>query len=222
MRRPTLLLLLALAAGPGACASGPAPKDHFYRLELPEPCRRFTAPAFPGTLMVRRPRADALTSERNLLYRSGDSPEVGRHAYHFWSDHPTALLREEVAGYLRASGAADRVVTPELRVDPDYELSSRIVRLERVLGSPPRVVAELQLGVTRTGDREVVLFERYRETRAADGAGVAASVEAAGEAVAALLDRFLGDSAGGDPSRLQVADGCRREGALLGNASGTR
>ncbi len=211
-----IALALAFATGLGACASGPAPRDRFFRLELPEPCASFAEPVYPGTLVVRRPRADALTSERNLLYRSGDSSEVGQQAYHYWSDHPTALVRETLARYLRESGVAGRVVTPELRVDPDYELSTRIVRLERILGSPPQVAVELEVGVTRTRDREVVLLGSYRETRPASGDGVAASVDATGEALAALIDRFLRDAAGDDPSRLEVADGCRSDAGRVG------
>ncbi len=193
-RLPRLLIALAL----GGCASGPAPSDHYYRLDVGAPASALEAPAFPGTLVVERFRADALTSERLLVYRRADeSSEVYRHAYHYWLDSPTTLLPRALASYLRAAGAANRVVTNETRLRPDFAVEGRIVRFERVLGgSAPAVLVELELSLTREADRELMLLATYREEREADGRSIAQAVDAFSRALADIFARFLADAAG--------------------------
>ena len=179
----------------GGCTSGPAPKDNFYRFELPEPQNHFDPPLLNGTLLVTRPWADALIGERHLLYRenSGTS-QIHRYVYHRWVDSPTMMLQREIARYLRASRMADAVVTPELRTEVDYLLSCRIAKLERVLNGAPRVLMELELSITRMTDRHAVLLETYREEQQASDKGVAASIVTYNQVLAKILERFLADS----------------------------
>ncbi len=193
---PPRVWLAAVGAVLVACAAGPAPRDHFYRLEAGAPHEVLEAPLFAGTLEVRRLRTDALTDGSRLLYRThSDSAEVRRYPYHHWLDSPTAMVQEEMAAYLRAAGAAALVVTPETRVRPDYVVSGRIVRFERVLGeSPPGVVVELELHVTRQTDRALLLLTTYREERQADGPDIARSALAMSRALADIFDRFLADA----------------------------
>ena len=187
------LSVLAITAMLG-CASGPAPHDSYYRFNLPDPPNRMASPALRGTLLVTRPWTDALTGERSLLYReNGDAAQVRRHAYHRWVDSPTTLLQQEIAGYVRAVGLAEIVVTPERRADPDYLLTCRIVKLERVLDSPPRSDIELELGITRMTDRHAVMLKTYREAQPAAGTGVAASVDAYNQALSRVLKHFVED-----------------------------
>ncbi len=178
------------------CAAGPAPRDHFYRLDVGAPSRTFETPPFAGTLEVRRFRADALTEGRLVVFRHANDPaEVQRHAYHRWLDSPTAMLQEQMATYLRAAHAAPLVVTPVMRVRPDYALSGRVVRFERVLGgSRPGVVVELEFTVTREADRELLLLATYREEREAEGDGVGRAALAFNRSLADILDRFLADA----------------------------
>jgi len=187
-------VLLALMAGAGGCLGGPAPQDHFYRLELQPPVIRLDSPPLPGTLQVMRPWADALTGERHLLYRQqSGSSQLHRHGYHRWVDSPTNLLQQEMARYLRASGIANQVVTPEHRTKSDYMLSCRLVKLERVLDGSPRVLMELELGLTHTRDREAFLLHTYREEQQTQSEDVTEAVKAFDHALTKILDRFVVD-----------------------------
>ena len=189
--------LLAVVMVLGGCPGGPAPQNHYYRLDLPDSKPRFDLPPLNGTLLVTRPWADALTSERNLLYRQNSGPSrLRRHTRHRWVDSPTQMLQQEIARYLRGTRIADRVVTPELRTNVDYLLSCRIVNLERVLDGSPRVLMELELGITRMRDRHPLVHQTYRQEQEANDNGVDASIFAYNQALTTILDRFLADSSG--------------------------
>lgn len=188
-------LALALPIATAGCLSGPAPRDHYYRLEANPPRAMLDSPCLPGALEVGRFRSDALTSDRMLVVREGsDAPELHRHAYHLWVDSPPTMLQHALAAYLRAAGAADRVVTPEMRVEPDFLLAGRILRLERILeGSPGSVVVEVELTVTRGEGNELVALRTYREERTPKGSGVSQAIVAFNRALTAIFERFLSD-----------------------------
>ncbi|UCE86985.1 MAG: membrane integrity-associated transporter subunit PqiC [Deltaproteobacteria bacterium] len=188
------LLAAALLAALG-CASGPAPRDHFYRLQVAPPSRAPAEPTLHGTLEISRFRADALTGERQLIFlESSDASEVRRHAYHRWVDPPSVMLQIQLAGYLRAAHAAELVILPEVRVRPDFLLAGRILRLEQILSeAASRVVVELELSMTRMAGGDVMVLRRYRESRALDSRDVAESVRAYGEATSAIFERFLAE-----------------------------
>jgi ABC-type uncharacterized transport system auxiliary subunit len=184
-----------------ACVSGPAPKDHFYRLEVAAPSA-LPAPRLAGTLSVNRFRADALTNERQVLYRENDTTtEVGRLAYRRWVDSPTIMVQDQLAAYLRAAGVAVRVVTPAVRVRPDFLLSGRIARLEWVMGASPQVVVELQLAITRPGDGKLLIHQTYSGVVPVDGSSVHEAIEAFDRALAGIFARFLADIPQERPAR---------------------
>jgi ABC-type uncharacterized transport system auxiliary subunit len=188
-------LLACALLGMLGCASGPAPRDHYYRLEVEPPQSARKPPILDGTLEVGRFRADALTGERQILYReTEDATEVQRHPYHRWGDPPPNMLQVQMTSYLRAANAADRVVMPEVRVRPDFLLVGRIIRLERVLeGSAPRVVVVLELSITRAARGEIVVHETYRERRTATGTGTDEAVRAFDAAISAIFERFVAE-----------------------------
>jgi cholesterol transport system auxiliary component len=179
------------------CASGPAPRDHYYRLETAAP-NALAGPKLAGTLEVGRPRAETISQGRRMLYRDASQPgEIKQHAYHHWVDPPSVMLQDQLVEYLRAAGAAENIVTPAVGVESDYLVSGRIVRLERILGGgDSRVAVELELVLTRQKDRELLLLETYREERVASGGGVAEAVTAYDQAIAAIFERFLADIPG--------------------------
>lgn len=195
---PRRALLCAALSGVlllAGCVAGPAPSDHFYRLHVggaaPVP-----SPLIAGTLEVDRLRSDAVTSDRYILYRQGASDtEVQRHTYHKWTDSPTILVQLAMVKYLRAAGVAERVTSPEMRLTPDYRVTGRLVRLERLLDDS-RVVLEIEISVTDAAGRESLLIGSYREERAASGNEVAAAVAAFDDALTAALQRFVADLAG--------------------------
>lgn len=197
MGRPSRCLAIAsMALLPLAvfgCLSGPAPVDHFYRLEPGAPAA-LREPRLMGTLEVDRLRSDALTNERALLYReTSESTQINQYSYHQWLDSPTLLLQTALTAYLRSAGVASRVVTPELRADPDFRLTGRLLRLERVLRGPDSgVVVEIELALSDAlGDR-ILLLETYREERSA-GSSVDEAVVAFNEAVTLVFQRLVAE-----------------------------
>lgn len=179
------------------CASGPAPRDQFYRLEAATP-RAFESPPLAGTLEVDRPRVEAIAQGRQILYRDASKGgEIARHAYHHWADPPSLMLQDQLVRYLRAASVAENVVTPAIHVESDYVVSGRVVRFERVLGGgESRVAVEIELTLLRKKGRELLLLETYREERTAADAGVAASATAFGQATSAIFERFVADIPG--------------------------
>jgi cholesterol transport system auxiliary component len=189
-----LLSLVVVALCWSGCASGPPPRDHFYRLEVAKPPAS-GEPRIRGTLEVERMQVEALSQGRRILYRSEDRPgEVAQYAYHQWSDPPSLMLRDRLVDYLRAAGVAKAVTTPAFRVTADFVASGRILRFEQLIeGNGSRVVVELELVLTRTNGRELVFLGDYHEERAAGSIGVSDAVQAFEEAVAAIFARFVAD-----------------------------
>ena len=195
MKHMTIPFLLTFTLTFSGCLGSPAPQDHYYRLELSQAEAPFTTPPLHGTLQVTRPWADALTSERHLLYRQNTgTSQVHRHAYHRWIDSPTLILQQQMADYLRSSRVARQVVTPEHRVKADYRFTCRVVKLERVLDNDPRVVMELELGLTHMRDREAVLLQTYHVEQPANNHDIATSIVAYNQALTTILNQFLGDA----------------------------
>ena len=189
----------------GCLGGGPSSPDYFYRLNVPNPEIRLDAPPLDGTLQVTRPRADALTSERHLVYRKDSNiSRLNHHAYHRWIDSPTLLLQQEMTQYLRKAGLAQQVVTPDMRTKADYALSCRIAKLERVLDQSPRVILELELGITSMKDRRTILLRNYREEYTTTNLEVASSVHAYNQALSAILQRFIRETS--QLSLLKLAD----------------
>lgn len=176
------------------CVAGPAPRDHFYRLETPAPAR-LEAPLLQGTLRVERLRTDALTDERRLLVREAPgAAEIHPQPYDYWVDPPGQLLRNALTRYLEQAGVADRVLGSELRVHEDFSIGGRVRRLELLRGQG-RVAVELELSLTRSRDRELLLLATYLEEVPVEGDSTAAAARAMGRATGAIFARLLADMA---------------------------
>jgi ABC-type uncharacterized transport system auxiliary subunit len=188
MNRPGIILLLLLLA---ACAGPPAPKDAFYRLEVAPPAKTFERPPLPGVLEVDRLEADGAVAERALAFETRPGGPVERYRYDFWSEQPGIMLQDRLAAFLRAANAAGRVVTPELRVPPDWTLRGKIRRFEQVAGAD-KVAVELQLAVVSARDGSLVLLDTFH-AEAPAGSGVEGMVAAIGRATSEVLARFLAD-----------------------------
>lgn len=187
-------LLLALAG----CASGPAPVDHYYRIDAGSPSAP-SARFLSGNLQVDRLRSDALAGGRHILYRqSGDATEIHQRPYHRWTDPPAILLQTELVSYLEKAGVADAVLPATALVRPDFVVSGRLSHFEQVVDPDNRVVVELQLTLT-SSDGRILVNERYREEREASGSEVAASAAAFGDAVNGIFGRFLEDVSASTP-----------------------
>lgn len=193
MRQLVVLGALAgLLAGCIGSTQPPPPRDHFYRLLVPAPSAS-SAPAFPGVVSVNRLEADALLRERPVLFSaSGKSHELQQHDYHFWTDPPPSMLQSQMVAYLRGRGIAGTVVTPEMRVRPDFEVTGRIKRLERLLGGgPSRVIVEVELAMVRLSDGRPIVIDTFTAERTSGGRSVDASIIAMSAALEEIFEQFV-------------------------------
>ena len=189
-----LLLVVSLMT---ACAQPQVPEDRFYRLDLGAPENTLAKPRLDGTLEIERFVADGLTAGRSIVYSDSARPhQVQAYHYDYWIEPPIILLRDELVAYLRAAGVAGKVVTPELRTDPEYVLTGRINRLEQAIGSAPGAVVDLELSLRRAADATVLLLRTYRVEAKADGATVPAAVTAINGVLKQIFAQFAADMAG--------------------------
>jgi len=189
-KRSVKALIVAALTVVGACAQPEVPEDNFYRLRVEPPKNAAPSPRFKGTIEVERFAADGLTAGRPIVYtESGEAYRLKEYHYHFWTEPPTVMLRDQLVMYLRAAGIADAVVTPEMRVEPQYVLTGKIKRLEKVTGPKPMAVLELELGL-REASGKLVFLDTYLVERAAENDSVGAAVQALNRALAEAYARF--------------------------------
>jgi ABC-type uncharacterized transport system auxiliary subunit len=176
------------------CASGPAPRDHFYRLDIAAPAA-LPSPALPGVLEVDRLRVEAIAQGRRMLYRDASLPNViGQYSYHFWANPPGLMLQDQLAQSLRAAGVAKAVVTPGIHVDSDFVLKGRLAQLERHTGSgAPRIVVEIEFVLLRSKGNDLLLQKNYSEERTVAGNDMGASITAYQEAIGTIFQQLLAD-----------------------------
>jgi ABC-type uncharacterized transport system auxiliary subunit len=193
--RAATSVAMALAIALSGCALAPGPVDHYYRLATGPIDHRFDSPRLRGTLRVKRPRAEALTDGTNLIYRRLDSPaEVHRDAYQFWTDAPSLLLRDVLIDALHSAKLAELIVAPGLHSAVDYTLSSRIVKMERLVEiGAERVTLDLEFAVERERDRELLFHKRYSDEETVLGTSTAQAVRAYDRALARILVKFMVD-----------------------------
>jgi len=189
-----LLVLTALGPLLAGClgSAPPVPRDHYYRLVVHGPETGRTEAPFPGVMQVDQLQADGLLRERPLLYsRSGASHEVQQHNYHYWNDAPARMLQDQMVAWLRRGGIAGQVVTPEMRIRADYQVSGKVRRLERLLGGgPPRVAVELELSLIRLADDRLMLVDSFAGQERVADSSVAAAVVAINRVTGRIFQRF--------------------------------
>lgn len=189
-----LIAAALLAAGLAGCSQPPVPQDRFYRLQVPPPAAALPAPKLPGVLEVPRFAADGLLAARPIVFSEANAPaEVGAYYYHFWQEPPGVMLRDQLVSYLRAAGVAKTVVTPELRMEPDFTLSAKIKRLEQVRGPKPLGVVALEVAVRGRKDDRLLLLKTYTVDKPATDDGVPATVTALTAALASVFQSVVSD-----------------------------
>jgi len=188
-------LMVALALGIAGCASqAPVPSDKFYRLQAVFAAATVASPKFPGNFEIERFNADGLTAGRPIVYAEANDPnQLQEYHYHFWTQPPTVMLRDELVTYLRASKIAGSVVTPEMRLEPDYVMTGRIRKLEQVLGAPNRTRLELEISLRRPADGTLMFLKSYSHETTQSSAGVAAAVDGLNEALNIIYSDLLAD-----------------------------
>ena len=193
MRAILSVAIAALVLGGCQLASEPTPVDHFYRLSIADPPAGGTSLA--GTVLVDRLDADGLMRERPVIYSAdGGRLSLAQHEYDFWIEPPARLLQGELVRYLRTSGIARSIVTPELRVPSDFEVVGAVRRFERLIDRPgPCVSVRLDLAlIDRNGDRPRVVESYAAETDCED-TSIGASVVAFNQALSQIFAAFLAD-----------------------------
>lgn len=188
-----LLPSLVAASIVAACVSAsPVPEDQYYRLRVPPPPA--SNKLLPGTLEIERFVADGLTAGRPIVYsESGKPHQVREYHYHFWTQPPTVMLRDELVAFLRAAKVADAVVTPEMRIPADHVLTGKIIRLEKVVGTPAKAVLELELAVRKTTGGKLIFLNVYRTESESNDSGVDDAVATLNKALAGIYRKFLSD-----------------------------
>ncbi|MBL6958664.1 MAG: membrane integrity-associated transporter subunit PqiC, partial [Rhodospirillales bacterium] len=178
IKKPLWALMLIGGLALAACAQPEVPRDQFYRLVAAKPEQ--SAPnVFSGILQIDRFVADGLTAGRPIVFSiSGRQHQLQEYHYHFWTQAPTIMLRDELVAYLRQAKVAPSVVTPDMRVAANYVISGKIRRLERVDGPPTRSVVELELAVRRIKGEKLLLLRTYRDEVQTADSTVSATVDA--------------------------------------------
>ena len=178
-----------------ACGGAPVvPDDQFYRLQAANPA--VGKKLFPGTLEVDRFIADGLTAGRPIVYsEAGKSYQVKEFHYHFWTQPPTVMLRDELVTYLRRAKISDAVVTPEMRIPSDYVVTGKIKRLEKIIGAQPKALLEIELSLRKASGAKLIFLDTYRMETASAGKGVDDAVASLNKSLSAIYGKFLADLA---------------------------
>jgi cholesterol transport system auxiliary component len=186
-----VLLVVAAACG----TQSPVPADKFYRLALSPAEPAAAGPLFAGVIEVQRLAGDGLMGGRSIVYSTDAQPNLLKeYHYHFWTEPPIVLLRDQLVTYLRQAGVGTQVVTPSVRAEPDYVLTGKVMRFEKVAGENPRGVVQVELGLRETGGKLLLLDTYGAEVAAADDS-VPAAVAALNAALGQVCAAFARDLA---------------------------
>jgi ABC-type uncharacterized transport system auxiliary subunit len=176
-----LALVIVVAAALGGClgAAPLVPRDHYYRILVTVPTGA-AGRHLPGVVSVPPLEADGLLRERPLVFSAKGRPyEMQQHDYHFWTEPPPRMLQGQLVDYLRRSGLARSVVTPDLRLRPDFQVRGRIKRLERLLGSGASLVSvELELGLIELAEDRLLVLDSYAVDLPAEDGSIESSITA--------------------------------------------
>lgn len=191
------LLVAAIAMLAGCAAQPPVPTDKFYRLQAVFAAEALSQPKFPGNFVVERFTADGLTAGRPIVYVEANDPnQLLEYHYHFWTQPPTVMLRDELVTYLRQAKIAGSIVTPEMRLDPQYVMTGRIRKMEQLLGSPNRTRLELEISLRRPEDNKLLFFKSFTHEAVQTSPGVPAAVDSLNEALNIIYSDLLADLTG--------------------------
>lgn len=192
LRGAVLLLLGVLVTG--CAAQPPVPSDKFYRLQAVFAAAPSSSVKFSGNFEIERFTADGLTAGRPIVYMESNDPnQLQEYHYHFWTQPPTVMLRDELVTYLRHAMIADSVVIPEMRLEPQYVMTGRIRKLEQVLGQPNRTRLELEIAVRQPSTGKLLFLKSYEHEATQNSPGVAAAVDSLNEALNIIYSDLLAD-----------------------------
>ncbi len=193
MRRLLKLLPLIAFVAVAACAAPTVPKEQYFRL-VSAPATEKLAHPFVGIVEAAPLGADGVTGERPLLYTANGGTKLEQRNYAYWTELPTAMIRDQLVAYLRSAGAADQVVPSELRIGAGYRIQGDIKRLEQSAGDKGDIgIIELELSVIDESTDQLIMSKVYRaETPSADHS-IDGAVAALNAGLQDVLKRFAAD-----------------------------
>lgn len=190
--RPLILLIAAFAIA--ACTAKVVPEDNFYRLTPNGPAAQ--AGALPnGVIQVERFTADGLLGGRAIVFSDNARGDIAQtYHYDFWIEPPTILLQTALADTLRRAGA-QKVVTPDLRIEPDFTVTGKIRALEQIRGNPGAVRVQIELALSERAGGKLLLFKSYSAEPRTTSDGIREAVAKISAAVDHIYSEFLKDIA---------------------------
>ena len=175
-----------------ACSQAVVPKDNFYRLQANTPKLVYDKPLFSGTVEIQRFNADGLMANRPIAYSSYQNPhQLNEYHYHFWTEPPPIMIRDQMVDYFRAAKVASKVLTPELRISSEFIITGKIKRFEHVRGNSEHAAVELELAARNRKSGDLLYLGTYGVKTPVSGSDVASAVESINQSVQSIFARFL-------------------------------
>jgi ABC-type uncharacterized transport system auxiliary subunit len=196
MRKLTVFASILILVA--ACSANPVPEDHFYRLPAATAAEG-AAGLVSGTIFVEQMIADGVHRERAIVRANRNAPtQLLQYHYEYWMDSPTRMIRDHLADYLRAGGAAPLVsISPD--VQAEISVFGRIRQFEILEGDGnDEVVVGMEFRVDRAGRETPVLIRTYEERGETGDDTVRAAVAAFGEALSRIYARLAQDIRSGN------------------------
>lgn len=114
-----------------SCGGGKIPATHYYALDLPAAPRPAPADALRHSVAVLPVGATEMLEQDRIVYRP-TREEVGYYEYHRWAEDPRTSIQNALIARLRQTGAFATVAPFDGRTRADFQLRTRIDRLEEV------------------------------------------------------------------------------------------
>ena len=176
-----------------ACMAPSVPKEQYFRL-VAAPANGKLAHPLAGILEASPLGADGVTGERPLLYTANGGVKLEQRNYAYWTELPTAMIRDQLVAYLRSAGAAEQVVPSELRIAAAYRIQGEIKRLEQSAGDKHDLgILELELSVIDENSDQLILSRVYHTEQPAADHSIDAAVAALNAGLQDVLKRFAAD-----------------------------
>jgi len=184
------LVAVVLVAG---CTAPTVPKEQYFRLSATPATEKLAHPLV-GILEAVPLGADGVTGERPLLFTGNGGTKLEQRNYAYWTELPTAMIRDQLVTYLRSAGAAEQVVPSELRIGAAYRIQGEIKRLEQSAGDKNDIgILELELSVIDESTDQLVLSKVYHSEQPASDHSIDGTVAALNAGLQDVLKRFAAD-----------------------------
>jgi cholesterol transport system auxiliary component len=159
-----LLTLVLIASGCGLGLNRPAPVKNYFLLE-PAAQPSTAAPAYPFALKVTNFEVAPPYQERALVYRLGEQ-RYDSDFYNQFFVQPRSMITTQAVQWLAQRQIFTAVLAPVSSLDASYVLEGLVNQLYADLrpGMQPAAVFTMQIFLTHTLDRNIVLDRTYSHT----------------------------------------------------------